>query len=139
MESTQQSVTSNSLSSDDKGKPIESGEPAPQVAAQPRTNSSDTSKENNKTAQPRVKTVSYSRTIEFKDGKLIETCKATKSVNDEWFTLGSDGKWVSSSKEAALENSHTKEIEQPKYLYYPSVFHFPTYHMRRPLSLLDWW
>lgn len=60
-----------------------------------------------------IKSVSYSRTVEYKDGKMVETRKGCKRVNDDWFTLTSEGKWEPSTKEKALESSNvaTKAID----------------------------
>ena len=63
-----------------------------------------------------IKSISYSKTVEYKDGKRIETRKGVKRVNDDWFNLTSDGKWEPSTKDKAIESSHTltKAIENVK-------------------------
>lgn len=64
----------------------------------------------------KIRTECRSRTVEYKDGKCIETCTGVKRINDDWFTLADDGSWTSSTKEIALEGKHgtVKEIEEPK-------------------------
>jgi len=59
-----------------------------------------------KTHQGKFQLVSFSRTVECKDGKKIETKKGFKCEDDKWFSLNSDGSWDPSSKEEAFKTSH---------------------------------
>lgn len=58
----------------------------------------------------RIESISYSRIVEYKDGKTTTTSKGVKRVNDDWFTL-KNNEWEPSTKEAALESEHTPEEE----------------------------
>lgn len=127
------------------------------------TDSSQTSTCDNKPEKSnhRIKSVSYSQTVEYRDGKRIETRKGVKRVDDDWFTLNEDGSWTPSTKDKALENSVTKTIEAKEsdslkqtcsrcrgsdlaYTPLDLILGVPTYrhyrHYRQPsvFSLLDW-
>ena len=74
------------------------------------------SKEKSSNPNVTIKSVSYSKTVEYKDGKRIETRKGVKRVNDNWFTLTPDEKWEPTTKDQAITASHvsTKAIENGK-------------------------
>ena len=51
----------------------------------------------------------YSRTVN-PDGKIFEVSSSYKRINDDWFVWNPEGNWESSTKELALEGSHSSTV-----------------------------
>jgi hypothetical protein len=62
-----------------------------------------------------IRSVLLSRSVEYKDGKIVETRKGVKRKNNDWYCLNNEGKWEPTTKDKALDNSviSTKLIESP--------------------------
>lgn len=69
-----------------------------------------TSASHNPSPDITVKREFYSRTVEYKDGKRVETKKGVQQVNDDWFSLSDDGSWVPTTKEQALQQSQGSQV-----------------------------